>query len=225
MSVSDAQIIALLQAGKRQGMNALFDRYYKPLVVFADDLLHDLPEAEDTVLEQFVKLWEKRTLRTYPSNALSTFLFTIVKNACMNQIAKKDYPQAIRFTSLRHSSRGILSTGWNRHRNHFGCRPETSWKDTTSRQSVMCPRTLLSRKTADELEVSINTVKTLLKAGIERITIKIRRIQENVLAFSCYTPRIFNKKTFFNTLFIRYISKYFIFFLISFTRRTKNLFN
>ena len=51
MSVSDAQIIALLQAGKRQGMNALFDRYYKPLVVFADDLLHDLPEAEDTVLE------------------------------------------------------------------------------------------------------------------------------------------------------------------------------
>ena len=39
MSVSDAQIIALLQAGKRQGMNALFDRYYKPLVVFADDLL------------------------------------------------------------------------------------------------------------------------------------------------------------------------------------------
>ena len=56
MSVSDAQIIALLQAGKRQGMNALFDRYYKPLVVFADDLLHDLPEAEDTILEQFEKL-------------------------------------------------------------------------------------------------------------------------------------------------------------------------
>lgn len=92
MSVSDAQIIALLQAGKRQGMNALFDRYYKPLVVFADDLLHDLPEAEDTVLEQFVKLWEKELYEHIHPNALSTFLFTIVKNACMNQITKKGLP-------------------------------------------------------------------------------------------------------------------------------------
>ncbi len=96
MSVSDAQIIAFAtKPAKRQGMNALFDRYYKPLVVFADDLLHDLPEAEDTVLEQFVKLWEKELYEHIHPNALSTFLFTIVKNACMNQIAKKkDYPRS-----------------------------------------------------------------------------------------------------------------------------------
>lgn len=76
MSVSDAQIIALLQAGKRQGMNALFDRYYKPLVVFADDLLHDLPEAEDTVLEQFVKLWEKELYEHIPPKLLCQHSFS-----------------------------------------------------------------------------------------------------------------------------------------------------
>ena len=89
MSVSDAQIIALLQAGKKQGMNTLFERYYKPLVLFANTLLHDLPEAEDIVLEQFVKIWEKELYKHIHPHALSTFLFTIVKNACINQIAKQ----------------------------------------------------------------------------------------------------------------------------------------
>lgn len=57
--VSDRQIIELLKAGKREGMSALFERYYKPLVLFADGMLHDLSAAEDVVQEQLVKLWEE----------------------------------------------------------------------------------------------------------------------------------------------------------------------
>ena len=50
--VNDGQIIELLKAGKREGMNVLFERYYKPLVLFADGMLHDLSAAEDVVQEQ-----------------------------------------------------------------------------------------------------------------------------------------------------------------------------
>ena len=192
MSVSDAQIIALLQAGKRQGMNALFDRYYKPLVVFADDLLHDLPEAEDTVLEQFVKLWEKELYEHIHPNALSTFLFTIVKNACMNQIAKKGLPTeqldlphyAIAQEESYLLDETIIETILAAVRKL----PEKTQQVV---QSVMC-QGLSYQETADELEVSINN---------ERITIRIRRIQENVLAFHVIPPEFSIKKHFQHTVY------------------------
>ena len=186
MSVSDAQIIALLQAGKRQGMNALFDRYYKPLVVFADDLLHDLPEAEDTVLEQFVKLWEKELYEHIHPNALSTFLFTIVKNACMNQITKKGLPTeqldlphyAIAQEESYLLDETIIETILAAVRKL----PEKTQQVV---QSVMC-QGLSYQETADELEVSINTVKTLLKAGMRELRSELEEYKKMFLFFMLY---------------------------------------
>ena len=173
MSVSDAQIIALLQAGKRQGMNALFDRYYKPLVVFADNLLHDLPEAEDTVLEQFVKLWEKELYEHIHPNALSTFLFTIVKNACMNQIAKKGLPTEQ--LDLPHYAIETVLAAVRKL-------PEKTQQVV---QSVMCQGHSY-QETADELEVSINTVKTLLKAGMRELRSELEEYKKMFLLFMLY---------------------------------------
>ena len=186
MSVSDAQIIALLQAGKRQGMNALFDRYYKPLVVFADDLLHDLPEAEDTVLEQFVKLWEKELYEHIHPNALSTFLFTIVKNACMDQITKKGLPTeqldlphyAIAQEESYLLDETIIETILAAVRKL----PEKTQQVV---QSVMC-QGLSYQETADELEVSINTVKTLLKAGMRELRSELEEYKKMFLLFMLY---------------------------------------
>lgn len=186
MSVSDAQIIALLQAGKRQGMNALFDRYYKPLVVFADDLLHDLPEAEDTVLEQFVKLWEKELYEHIHPNALSTFLFTIVKNACMNQIAKKGLPteqlDLPHYAIAQEESYLLDETVIETILAAVRKLPEKTQQVV---QSVMC-QGLSYQETADELEVSINTVKTLLKAGMRELRSELEEYKKMFLLFMLY---------------------------------------
>lgn len=186
MSVSDAQIIALLQAGKRQGMNALFDRYYKPLVVFADDLLHDLPEAEDTVLEQFVKLWEKELYEHIHPNALSTFLFTIVKNACMNQITKKGLPteqlDLPHYAIAQEESYLLDETVIETILAAVRKLPEKTQQVV---QSVMC-QGLSYQETADELEVSINTVKTLLKAGMRELRSELEEYKKMFLLFMLY---------------------------------------
>ena len=73
-------------------MDALFERYYRPLVVFAESYLHDLQSAEDLVQEQMVKLWSKQTFAGIVPEALGTFLFTVVKNACINWLEKKRLP-------------------------------------------------------------------------------------------------------------------------------------
>ena len=186
MSVSDAQIIALLQAGKRQGMNALFDRYYKPLVVFADNLLHDLPEAEDTVMEQFVKLWEKELSRVAVKTTNEKFLFTIVKNACMNQIAKKGLPteqlDLPHYAIAQEESYLLDETVIETILAAVRKLPEKTQQVV---QSVMCQGHSY-QETADELEVSINTVKTLLKAGMRELRSELEEYKKMFLLFMLY---------------------------------------
>ena len=190
MSVSDAQIIALLQAGKKQGMNTLFERYYKPLVLFANTLLHDLPEAEDIVLEQFVKIWEKELY-----HALSTFLFTIVKNACINQIAKQglfteqlDLPH---YSIAEEESNQLDETAIETVLTAVRKLPEKTQRVV---QLVMC-QGCTYQETANKLDVSINTVKTLLKAGMKELRSELKGYKKIFLLFMLF-PRKFQQNSF-----------------------------
>lgn len=195
MSVSDAQIIALLQAGKKQGMNTLFERYYKPLVLFANTLLHDLPEAEDIVLEQFVKIWEKELYRHIHPHALSTFLFTIVKNACINQIAKQglfteqlDLPH---YSIAEEESNQLDETAIETVLTAVRKLPEKTQRVV---QLVMC-QGYTYQETANKLDVSINTVKTLLKAGMKELRSELKGYKKIFLLFMLF-PRKFQQNSF-----------------------------
>ena len=189
MSVSDAQIIALLQAGKKQGMNLLFERYYTPLVLFANTLLHDLPEAEDIVLEQFVKIWEKELYKHIHPHALSTFLFTIVKNACINQIAKQglsteqlDLPH---YSIAEEESNQLDETAIETVLTAVRKLPEKTQRVV---QLVMC-QGCTYQETANKLEVSINTVKTLLKAGMKELRSELKGYKKIFLLFMLFSRK------------------------------------
>ena len=58
MYSSDQDILAFMRKDKTIGIQHLFDRYYRPLVLFADEFLKDSSAAEDLVQDFFVKLWE-----------------------------------------------------------------------------------------------------------------------------------------------------------------------
>ena len=60
--LSDSKILQTLREKEPLGMDALFERYYRPLVVFAESYLHDLQSAEDLVQEQMVKYGRNRPL-------------------------------------------------------------------------------------------------------------------------------------------------------------------
>ena len=186
MKTNDEHIITLLKANKRQGMDALFDRYYKPLVVFAVDLLHDTTEGEDLVIEQLVKLWEKELYTHVHPSALSTFLFTMVKNACINQMAKKSLPTEqlnLPHYSIAQEEAAIIDDAViETVLNAVQKLPE---KTRLVVESVMCQgRTY--QESADELQVSINTVKTLLKAGMKELRENLEEYKKMFLLFVLY---------------------------------------
>ncbi len=60
----------------------VFHHFYPRLVAFAIRFVADENEAKDIVQECFVNFWEKRS--EFSSDAVSSLLFTMVRNACLN---------------------------------------------------------------------------------------------------------------------------------------------
>ncbi len=77
----------LLDALKRDDEGAfeyLFKTYYPRLYGYAVRFTEDDEITRDIIQESFIKVWEKRQLLTAVS--LSSLLFTMVRNACLNHL-------------------------------------------------------------------------------------------------------------------------------------------
>ncbi len=67
-----------------------FQTYYRPLCLYAIHYLHDVAEAEDMVQDCFVRLLEKDATLSFPSQErLKSFLYTSVRNACVDRLRRQ----------------------------------------------------------------------------------------------------------------------------------------
>lgn len=69
----------------------LFRKYFPALCYFAKKYLKGKHDPEDLVMDCFAKLWEKRIQLTNIETA-KTFLYTTVRNACIDLLRKKNLP-------------------------------------------------------------------------------------------------------------------------------------
>lgn len=88
MSKQDEELIAEYQQGNEEALNMLFHRYKKPVFNFAFRLLGNRADAEDTTSEVFLILVTKKDAYQ-PRAKFSTWLFTVVRNACISRIRKR----------------------------------------------------------------------------------------------------------------------------------------
>ena len=78
MRKSDRDILDVFVKNRKEGVRMLFDRYYRPLVLYAGSLIDDDTMAEDLVQEFFVRLWEDDYLKHIEEKALSSYLFSSI---------------------------------------------------------------------------------------------------------------------------------------------------
>lgn len=64
---------------------AAFRAHYRSLVAYAARMLGDRDQAEDTVQQVFVSIWERRDQREEPANTVG-YLMRSVHNACLNTL-------------------------------------------------------------------------------------------------------------------------------------------
>lgn len=82
------ELIKELSKGKKTAFEKLFRLYFPRLKRYANSFLKSTDEAEDLIQDVFYHLWKNReTLNT--EKHFSAFLFTLVKNRCLNSLKRK----------------------------------------------------------------------------------------------------------------------------------------
>lgn len=87
-SLSDSELIILVQADNSAAYKEVYDRYSLILLNHAYNKTRDREEAKDIVHEVFANLWENRECLN-PLKSLSGFLFTCIRNIIFNQFNRK----------------------------------------------------------------------------------------------------------------------------------------
>jgi RNA polymerase sigma-70 factor (ECF subfamily) len=79
------------EPGEETTYDHLFREYFPALCYFARRFLKQGHDPEDLVMDCFTKLWEKK-VSLQPPETVKTFLYTTVRNACIDLLRKKNIP-------------------------------------------------------------------------------------------------------------------------------------
>ncbi len=77
-----------IKKGDIKSFEALFRAYYKPLLIYSQQIVNDEDEANEVVQEIFLKLWEKRN-EIEIRNTVNSYLYRSVYNNSLQLLRRK----------------------------------------------------------------------------------------------------------------------------------------
>ena len=167
--LGDEIILVALKKNKSEGIRMLFEQYYFVLVVYTEQFVKDRGLSEDIVQDLFVRLWSQNYLEKLEPKDLRYYLFRSTKNAALTYLGKNDLlrnPEKLLQNQIAEDTRVQLDEAkLDRVINEVGRLSERT------REVVV--KVMMERKkyqeVADEMAISINTVKFLLKEGLKKL--------------------------------------------------------
>lgn len=181
-NATDAVALKKCRQNNPQGLKMLFDRYYKPLVIFASGYTRDTETAEDLVQQAFIKFWEQNHAFTIQTSVKS-FLFQSVKNAAINHLKKnKTYQNMLLRYVADHP--GVIPADLPDEAPSLEKTIEeaVSALPQKSRETLQLVifQQMKYKEAAEYLNVSVNTVKTHLRHAYASLRQKLKHL---LLAF------------------------------------------
>ena len=139
---ADAQLMLRVKRGDAAAFAVLVEKYQQPILNLVARTLRDPVEAEDLAQIVFVQTW-KSAGRYQASAKFSTWLFTIARNLCLNELRRRAGIPPNRWTRRIRSTRAkpCISRPTRRPR-----RPPTrcctaSWSTKSRKLSPRCRKT------------------------------------------------------------------------------------
>ncbi|MBX2923669.1 MAG: sigma-70 family RNA polymerase sigma factor [Chitinophagaceae bacterium] len=172
----DSFLLEKLKEGDMFAFNAFFIKYYKLLLVTAYFYLKDEQEAKDIVQDFLFEFWHKKFFLKLEGE-IKGYLYTSVKNKCLNA-QKKNKVERERLVVFEHTY--LPSDDYHRDKERqFALLLEAMNHLPRQRREVLYRVYLKEKKyqeAADELGISLNTVKTHLKIGLKHLREKLKKI-------------------------------------------------
>jgi RNA polymerase sigma-70 factor (ECF subfamily) len=181
ISVQQQEVLVVTNMDK-SAFKRVFDLYFNALCSFGSHYVQDTFIVEDLVQETFIGLWNKKNDFEH-INALKAFLYTTVRNKCLNHLKhqlvlkKHDKDLILELESNQTSSEQIIvEETFNQLFQEIKNLPKAS-------QEVMllALNGLKNQEIADELGITINTVKTQKKIAYSKLKNRIHPVLNLVL--------------------------------------------
>lgn len=168
-------IIEEIKKGNQKVFKNFFNKNYEDLVIYANGYLFDVAISEDITQEVFIYIWEN-AVKMNIETSLRGYIFTMVRNRCLN------YLKSLKITD----NYKALDTNISMITEHVFDSTTEENKKVVYHQILKIVDTLPDRmqkvvrlkflhnykykEIADELGISVNTVKTQLKRAKLKIT-------------------------------------------------------
>lgn len=172
MSASAALYYISLSTGEKVAFEELFEAYYQPLCRYAEALLNDGNQAEDVVQDLFVYLLSRRISI---AGKVESYFFSAVKRRAFD---------ILRHQVMKHRHNPALSEFFEDMANSGYSEEEAAQmqqiKQALEELPPQCRRVFTMscidgksyKEIAEELNLSINTVKAHIKKGYEGVRAK-----------------------------------------------------
>ncbi|HRE51924.1 MAG TPA: sigma-70 family RNA polymerase sigma factor [Flavitalea sp.] len=177
--LEDQQTLALLKNGSLAAYETVFKKYYKKLCFQAFLFLKDETEAEDLVLELFIDIWHKKIYRRI-DKSLEAYLCQSVRNKCINRVRKNKITRCkeVEYLEYHQQTRG---PEWQEQQElgSSATNLNTLLLELPTQRLRAITLVYMEKKryreAAEEMGLSVNSVKTHLRLAITALKDKIKR--------------------------------------------------
>lgn len=175
----DEKILQQFGESPSKGLRLLFDVYYTPLAVYAFQLTDSYEMAEDVVQDALTYFWEKEYYRQVNTN-LRGYLFFAVRNAALAELKKYAMKSMEELSGMEVDIPEELldADEYDERANRL-----LADLERLPHQEMMAIKLVIMgnkkyKEAAEELGLSVNTLKTHLSRGLT----KLRR-KHNLMLF------------------------------------------
>ncbi len=166
---SDEYLLKLLCKSPKEGFRLLFDTYHMKLCLYALQLTDEFEMSEDIVQDVFVYFWEKKSYLNIHTD-LRNYLFFSVRNAAFKALRKKNM---LSMEELSGINMGIPEEESAEERQKRIESLSEKLKILTPREMSVVKAVIMENKkykeAAEELNISVNTLKTYLVRALKRL--------------------------------------------------------
>jgi RNA polymerase sigma-70 factor (ECF subfamily) len=170
MIYTDSDILSKLKSGNETGLEILFDRYYKPLVVFSIKIVDSLDIAEDIVQDFFIRFWEEKRFNQI-SESLKAYLFTSIRNSSINYLKKNEkhvkLPIEIYDNEIFSVPDDVKELEEKKNKLYDEIEKLAPQSKKIFEAIILDNKKY--KEVAKDLDISVNTVKTLLSRSLKKL--------------------------------------------------------
>jgi RNA polymerase sigma-70 factor (family 1) len=169
----DSYLLEKLKQGDEDAFNAFFKKYYKLLFANALFYTRDEQEAKDVVQDFLFEFWEKKLFLRLEGD-MKGYLYRSVQHKCYNLQRKKSlHHQDFLLSGYQEADREEID-----EREERFVQLEEALDDLPPQRREVIKRIYLENKkyqdAADEIGITLNTLKTHLKIGLKNLREKLK---------------------------------------------------